>query len=295
MVAYHALVRTLETFAHRPLLPQQTFSAAVGHVLNGFVPTKRFHDAGRLAGTKRHSESAVAKVAADELRVDLNPLLKCMVHAATRYNALLVHQSLNQYADLPVRTEVGFDSQGTLTFRSRTESLSGDDPTACRDTHLMGMDIILSSIAESGTQTVAASEIPAWGGRRLRPPECVSGLAALLGLGSSVVSDAALAFEADAAIKVQDVARHLGCHSRTLQREFKASGLTAETLKRACMLSRATALLSTAMTLTDIAHEAGYADHAHMTRAFVKSCALPPSILRQAFTGPITSTKHGYT
>ena len=294
MSAYHALARTLETFARGPLPAQQMFSTAVGHVLNGFVPTDRFHHARRLAGAKRYSESAMAKVATDELCVDLNPLLKCLVHAATRYNALLLHQSLNQLANLPVRTEIGFDGRGTLTVRSRTTSSSGYDPTACRDAHLMGMDIIVSSIAEPGTQTVADSEIPAWGGRRLRPPACVSELATLLGLGSSVASDAALAFEADAAIKVQDVARHLGCHSRTLQREFKASGLTAETLKRACMLSRATALLSTAMTLTDIAHEAGYADHAHMTRAFVTSCALPPSILRQAFTGPIASTKHGH-
>ena len=271
------------------------FSAAVGHALNGFVPTNHFHHAGRQTGEKRYSESAMAKAVTDELRIDLNPFLKCMVHATTRYNALLVHQSLNQLADLPVRTEVGFDGRGTLTFRSRTASSSGYDPTACRDAHLMGMHIILSSIAEPGTQTVADSEIPAWGGRRLRPPTCVSELAALLGLVSSVASDAALVFEADADVKVQNMARHLGCHSRTLQREFKASGLTAETLKRACMLSRATALLSTAMTLTDIAHEAGYADHAHMTRAFVTSCALPPSILRQAFTSPIASTKHGHT
>ena len=295
MFAYHTLSRTLETFAQGPLPAQQMLSTAVGHVLNGFVPTDRFHDAGRLAGAKRYSESAMAKIATDELSVDLNPLLKCLVHATTRHNALLVHRSLNQYADLPIRTEVGFDSRGTLTFKSRTESSSGEDPTACRDTHLMGMDIILSSIAGPGPQTIADNKISAWGGRRLRPPECVSGLAALLGLGSSVASDAALAFEADTAIKVQDIARHLGCHSRTLQREFKASGLTAETLKRACMLSRATALLSTTMTLTDIAHEAGYADHAHMTRAFVASCALPPSILRQAFTSPIASTKHGHT
>ena len=108
----------------------------------------------------------------------------------------------------------------------------------------------------------------------------------MLGLGSSAASDAALAFESDAELRVDDVARLLGCHRRTLQREFKASGITAETLKRACRLSRATALLPTALTLTEIAHETGYSDHAHMTRAFVASCALAPSILRQAFALP---------
>ena len=284
----------LETFAQGPLPAQKKFSTAVGHVLNGFVPIDRFHRVGQLLGERGYSESALAKATTDELRIDLNPLSQCMVRATSCHNALLVHRSLNQLADLPVRTEVSFSGRGQLTLESRTASLSGDDPAACRDAHLIGMNILLSSIVESGTPKMAVNKMPAWGGRWLRPPGCVSELAALLGLGSSVASDAALAFEADAAIKVQDIARHLGCHSRTLQREFKASGLTAETLKRACMLSRATALLSTAMTLTDIAHEAGYADHAHMTRAFVASCALPPSILRQAFTGPIASTKHGH-
>ena len=290
MAAYHSLARALETAAHTPLPARQLFAAAVGHALNGFVTTERFQQAGRLVGVKRHSESAIARIVTDALRIDLNPFFQCTVRAKTPHNALRVHQSLNQLADLPVRTEFGFDGEGALTVRSRSASSSGDDPASCRDVHLIAMDIVLSSIVEPGAQTIADSEMPAWGGARLRPPECVSGLAALLGLGTSVASEAALAFESDTAINVQDMARHLGCHSRTLQRELKASGVTAETLKRACMLSRATALLSTTMTLTDIAHEAGYADHAHMTRAFVTSCGLPPSILRQAFILPLPST-----
>ncbi len=234
----------------------------------------------------------MASMVTDQLRIDLNPFVQCMVRAATRQGALLVHQRLNQQADLAVRTEVGFNDGSALTVTSRTASPSGDDPAACRDAHLMGMDIILSSVADPGTQMTTDHEALVWSGTRLKPPERLSGLAESLGLGSSIASDAALVFETDTEINVQDVAQHLGCHNRTMQREFKACGLTAETLKRACMLARATALLSTTMTLTDIAHEAGYADHAHMTRAFVSACAVPPSILRMAFTLPIASPCH---
>ncbi|MBC7619966.1 MAG: helix-turn-helix domain-containing protein [Candidatus Saccharibacteria bacterium] len=290
MPAYHTLTRALETAAQTPLPARQLFAAAVGHVLNGFVTTERFQHAGRMAGAKRHSESAIARIVTDALRIDLNPFLQCMVRARTPHRALLLHQSLTSNVDLPVRTEYGFDGKGIFKVRSSPASSSGDHPASCSEAALIGLEIVLSSIAKPGTQTIADNEMPAWGGTWVRPPECVSGLAALLGLGASVASEAALAFESDTTINVQDMARHLGCHSRTLQREFKACGVSAETLKRACMLSQATALLSTTKTLTAIAHEAGYADHAHMTRAFVTSCGLPPSILRQAFVMPLLST-----
>ena len=291
MVAYHALTRSLEAATHVQLSARGMFAASVGHVLHGFVPTDRHHHAGRLAVATRQSESAMSTIVTDQLCIDLNPFVRCMVHASTRHGALLVHQKLNQLADLAIRTEVGFDASGLLTVGIRTASPSGEDPAVCRDVHLMGMDIILSGIVELGTQTNADNDIYAGGNTRLKSPDRISGLAAFLGLGSSLASDAALVFETDAEINVQDLSQHLGCHSRTLQREFKAYGLTAETIKRACMLTRATALLSTTMTLTSIAHEAGYADHAHMTRAFVRSCAVPPSILRQAFTLPLKSTQ----
>ncbi len=285
MAGYHTLSRSLESVACAPLTARRVFSDAVGHVLNGFVHVDRYQRAGRLAGAERLPESALAAIVADELRVDMNPFVQCMLRAPSRRGALLVHQSLNKLAALAVRTEMGFDGSGALTVTSRSASLSGEDPTVCRDVHLMGMDIILASIDEGAP----VGGFPFGGRSRLSPPRHISALAAMLGLGSGAPSEAALAFESDSEMKVEDVARRLGCHRRTLQREFKVSGMTAETLKRACMLSRATALLPSALTLTEIAHEAGYSDHAHMTRAFVASCALAPSILRQAFAAPAAS------
>jgi AraC-like DNA-binding protein len=284
MAGYHTLSRSLESVAYAPLPGRRLFANAVEHVLNGFVDTDRYQRAGRLAGAKRIPESSLASIVANELCIDMNPFVQCMLRAPSRRGALRVHQSLNQLAALAVRTEVAFNNDGALTVTSRSASVSGEDPSACRDVHLMGMDIILGSIDENGP-SVANGETT-FHRSRVSPPRRISALAVLLGIGSSVASEAALAFESDSEIRVEDVARRLGCHRRTLQREFKASGITAETLKRACMLSRATSLLPTALTLTEIAHEAGYSDHAHMTRAFVSSCSLSPSILRQAFALP---------
>ena len=122
----------------------------------------------------------------------------------------------------------------------------------------------------------------------VKPPDRLSELAQMLGLGSGAASEAALVFESESALRVDALAPRLGCHDRTLQREFKGYGITAEMIKRASMLSRATMLSPTALTLTEIAHEAGYSDHSHMTRAFVASCSLAPRILHQAFAAPAT-------
>jgi AraC-like DNA-binding protein len=279
---YHTLTRSLESAAYAPLKAREVFSNAVGHVLNGLVDMDRHHRAGRLAGERLLSESTMAEIVADQLRLDMNPFMQCMLRARTRAGALLVHQGLNQL--LAVKTEVGFGGDGVLAILSRTSLPSGEDPVACRDVHLMGMDIVLTSINEisaadcrSGTSSLVAA---------VRPPDRLSELAQMLGLGSGVACDAAFAFECEPELRVDALARHLGCHHRTLQREFRLYGITAEMIKRASMLSQATILLTSKLTLTEIAYEAGYSDHAHMTRAFVSSCSLAPSILRHAFAPP---------
>lgn len=279
---YQTLTRSLESAAQAPPDARGAFIHAVGHILNGIVDMDRHHRAGRLFETKRLPESTLTRIVADELRIDMNPFVQCMLRARNRHGALRVHQSLNEL--LAVKTEVGFVGGGALAILNRTKLPSGEDPVACRDAHLIGMDIILASINEID----ACAGAIAGHGRvpPVSPPDRLSALSGMLGMGGGVVCDAALAFESEPSLRVDALARHLGCHQRTLQREFKAFGITAEVIKRASMLSRATTLLPSALTLTEIAHEAGYSDHAHMTRAFVASCSLAPSILRQAFAPP---------
>lgn len=279
---YQTLTRSLESAAEVQLSSRGLFTHAVGHILNGLVDMDRHHRAGRRAGDKQLSESVMAEVVANELRLDMNPFMQCMLRARTLAGALRVHQGLNQ--TLAVKTEVGFGNDGVLAILNRTQLPSAEDPAACRDAHLIGMDIILTSIKAadvSARSSAASSQVSP-----VRAPDRLSSLAGTLGLGGGVAGETAFAFESEPELRVDALARHLGCHHRTLQRELKAFGITAEIIKRASMLSRATTLLPSALTLTEIAHEAGYSDHAHMTRAFVASCSLAPSVLRQAFAPP---------
>ena len=279
---YQTLTRCLESVVLAPLEPREVFSYALGHSLKGIADINRHHYAGKLVGAKHLSESVMVEIAADQLRIDMNPFMQCMLRARTLPNALRLHQGLNEH--LAVNTKVGFSNDGSLTIVSRTELPSGEDPVACRDAHLVGMDVILSNIDMINASAAGTEKY-----RRLalvKPPDRFSKLAQMLGLSSGAAIDVALAFESEPSLRVDALARQLGCNHRSLQREFKTYGITAEMIKRATMLSRATQLLPSALTLTEIAYEAGYSDHAHMTRAFVASCSLPPSILRQAFATP---------
>jgi AraC-like DNA-binding protein len=72
----------------------------------------------------------------------------------------------------------------------------------------------------------------------------------------------------------------IGCHQRTLERRLREEGLTAETIRMATRLIRATKRLRSSDSLTAIAMEVGFSDQAQMTRAFRFSCGMTPSLLR---------------
>ena len=81
---------------------------------------------------------------------------------------------------------------------------------------------------------------------------------------------------------IAQMAGDLGVSVRTLHREVTAwTGLPPTTLSRIGRLQRSMALIRThpMASLTAVAHEAGYADHAHMTRAFRTLTGVPPSRL----------------
>jgi len=83
-------------------------------------------------------------------------------------------------------------------------------------------------------------------------------------------------------ISVSEVARKIGCHQRTLERRLQKEGLTAETIRTATRLNRATKRLRSDDSLTVIAIEEGFSDQAQMSRAFRKSCGMTPSSLRMS-------------
>lgn len=80
-------------------------------------------------------------------------------------------------------------------------------------------------------------------------------------------------------IRLDALARILQCSTRHLNRLFRANvGIGAKTYAQLVQFHRAVGLLRTQqISITDAALEAGYADHAHMTRTFRKFGRFVPS------------------
>jgi transcriptional regulator GlxA family with amidase domain len=108
----------------------------------------------------------------------------------------------------------------------------------------------------------------------------LAAVAARLGVERSASAQAAEVFELQGAIDIPSLARALGCSLRTLQRRLKEEGGSAEQLRACGRIVRATRLLRTNLTLTQVAMEAGFADAAHMSRAFKVACGNTPTTLR---------------
>jgi AraC family transcriptional regulator len=83
-------------------------------------------------------------------------------------------------------------------------------------------------------------------------------------------------------IRVRDVAREAGVHPVLLTRWFqRVHGMTIGTFVRRQRVARARSLLSdSSLTLSDIAHRCGFADHAHFTRSFRRVMGRSPSDFR---------------
>jgi AraC family transcriptional regulator len=83
---------------------------------------------------------------------------------------------------------------------------------------------------------------------------------------------------------VATVARAVGVHPVHLARTFRAHlGISPGDYARKRRLERATDLmLRPNASLTDVAHDAGYADQSHFTRDFVRAAGLTPAKFRAA-------------
>lgn len=265
-MAYALLALALES-ERAALSPKGFFAHSISNLLNLHTPLKRYHEAGRAFRASGGSASRLEALLRHHVQLDLNPFVQCMAASRSEDGALAIHAEYNRRAKgLTIRTEIrlGFGGKLELTKRERSSS-SGSDPTVCQDAHLVAMDAIVSAATQSEPR-----------------PRTLGSLAEGIGLGETVGLDVAAVFDHASRTTVDAMGRELGCHPRTLQRQLRREGLSLESVKRASMLLKATSMLSGSATLTQIAYEAGYSDQAHMTRSFVASCSLPPSLLRSA-------------
>jgi len=78
------------------------------------------------------------------------------------------------------------------------------------------------------------------------------------------------------------VSRRLGVSARTLQRSLSAAGATFENIRKRVLLDRAILLLEgSSIPITEIAHQLGYSDGAHFTRALSRWTGRSPTAWRR--------------
>ncbi len=260
-LAYHAVVHALEGRGGHSAA--QRFALMVRHALSGHVPHVRY----RLAATARRREgivpSAIESAVNEWLDLDLNPASQAIRGAGSATAAVRAFNAYNASVNLAVRTSV--DQPGGRPVRSLVAVV--EDLEGCRIGSVAALDRLVSQAASAaGVRTITS-------------------VAHRLGLDSSVGAHAAEALEEAGWMPLSELARRLGCAPRTLQRRLREDGLSAEMLRSATRLVRATSRLAGGASLTGIAMEEGFADLPHMSRSFKAACGMSPSLLRQMLAG----------
>lgn len=268
-LAYHTVVHAVE--AASGWTPQSRFSSAVSHVINGHLPYERYRAAGRARRVANTGSDAVEHLIEDWLATDLNPAIQLIRSMNQTQKALQAYNAYNASANLGVCTAAEFsvDSRGPSALIARRNLCSpSEDPELCR--------IATMSVLTSVMKAVICNE------REQLTPKIftLSDIAIQLGIKRSASADVAFVFEIEGYIPIGAVARTIGCHQRTLERRLRQEGLTAEVIRTATRLIRATRRLRGSDSLTTIALEEDFSDQAQMTRTFRSSTGLSPSMLR---------------
>ncbi len=272
-LAYHVVVRALE--AEAGWTPAARFACSVAHTLDGHLPYARYQAVGLARRREGSSEATVERMVHEWLATDVNPATQIIGHLPSAEAAVWALNAYTESARLGVRTRLALTldeaaAAPRLAVR-RERAAAGDDPELCRAGVLTLMEILIGQSAHTPAQPGAARGL--------------SSIARLLGVEHSAAAHAVEVFEHEGHVAVARVAELLGCSQRTLERRLRQEGVTAEALRRATRVIRATGRLRSQESLTDIAADAGYADLAHMSREFRSSCGMSPSLLRRAWRG----------
>ncbi len=286
-LAYHVVVNALEGGAG--WTPMNRFVSAVSHVISGHLPYQRYHAAGRARTAEGAGAGVVERMVNDFLATDVNPGYLLLSSFQREADVLVAFNAYNQSAKLGVQTSLGASGYARrLNSGSRNSSrnvdgngngngngadgtlTSGrDDPDSCRQGTLAIVETMIATTRRN-------AQLPDGAERR-----SLTTTAAILGIEGSAAAEVALVFESEGHLPIAGVARKLGCHQRTLERRLREANITAEALRQASRLIRASHRLSSSDSLTMIACDEGFSDLSHMTRAFQSSSGMPPSLIRK--------------
>ena len=248
------------------------FSLAIRHAVHGHLPYQRYHAAGLRRKKAGAGEAWVGRSVAEWLETDLNPAIQVLRCVGSLANAAWGYNVYNKAAGLGVRTQVNsLEDLRVQRVMVATES----DPELCRLGTVAVFEHMVRCIARNTTAIAAP-----------RPKRMVD-MALRLGIERTAAAEVAAVFEIEGAMTMNMLARRLGCSLRTLQRHLRADGVSAEEIRMAARLGRATARLRSYDSLTHIAIDEGFSDLAHMSRAFRYAAGMSPTQLRQALHGPV--------
>lgn len=268
-LAYHTVVHALE--ASYGWTAQSRFAATVAHAINGHLPYARYHAAGRARIKARSGSGVIERLVQDWLSTDLNPVVQIFRSQTQTAKALHCYNAYNASANLAVRTTAMSSERSVrpAPIIHRREVLSAhEDPEPCRHGTLFVLSTVMDMVARNEKEQLAP--------KILGLPD----IARHLGVKRSASADVATVFDIEGYITVGEAARRIGCHQRTMERRLREEGVTAEAIRTATRLIRATRRLRSRDSLTTIALEEGFADQAQMSRAFRLSGGMAPSLLR---------------
>ncbi|MDG0863283.1 helix-turn-helix domain-containing protein [Pelomonas aquatica] len=256
-LAYHTVVSAMRDRSRGD--PKGRFALAIKAAVSGHVAHIEYRRAAAERRAQGWSEDTVARAVYEWLQTDLNPAVQSIRAARSREAVVGLYNVYNRSVPLGVRTEV----------------------------HEGGTRRMPSSVAKDDELCAAGSlAVVGWIGRDVaskaaRPPEdwMISGWRAARYLGAERQASAEVArlLEADGDMDLRTLAASLGSSARTLQRQIAAEGLSLTELRMACRQTVALRLIQAGEgSLGQVASLAGFADQAHMARAFKAASGLTP-------------------
>lgn len=267
-LTFHIAPRALNL--DRAFSPAYLFADSVRHVIDGHVRADPYYRIATNSAAVALNDSVLERRMRELFALDLNPLI-CMTRQLGSELALFkAWNTWQEHVSLAVRTVIHGNSNESFKVDRRQVSYAVDPPAA-RNAGLCAISILSGVARNNRERGYVVDDRANWG---------LSRIAAELGLQRTVLFEAARFFEENRGRNVTQLCRALGCNRRTLERHFREFGLTPENVKMASALIGATNSLWGAASLTEIAFEHGFSDHAHMTRAFRHACGMPPSVLR---------------
>lgn len=271
IMSYHIGPRALERVAGRE--PNLLFADCIHHLLSGHRPAHHQLRAANALASRPPSAGVLESHFRELFAIDPNPIASALHQVSSPSALVRLWNALNSLAG--VTTPVALSGQGHNTARPVRRTLrNGEFP-------LMDLNVTAVGVLADIVMDMLSRRQQKLENRPLQNASAVSALARILGQEQKIIYEASLYFEAHAGAKVADLSRALGCHPRTVERQFRQEGLAAIELKRACALAGATHDLWGSASLSDIAFARGYSDQAHMSREIARSTGgLSPSFLR---------------